>query len=88
MSQQSSGNPPPDDSGTPIDWSEIIDDWVKYGRDVLDRVSNRATTNAATLEGKTYGRDHLLDDLGWFWQEAAKDAADAIKYVRDKFPTT
>jgi hypothetical protein len=92
MSQADSGNPPPEPDNPPgpssIDWSEMVDDWVKYGREVLDRVAQRATANTAALKGKTYGRDQLIDDLEWFWDNAAKDVTSALEYIRTKFPTS
>ena len=51
---------------------------------VVDRVSERAKANAHAIENKSYGRDELLADLAWFWDQAAKDAAAAAQYIRDK----
>jgi hypothetical protein len=61
---------------------------MTYGNDVIDRIQARATTNAQAVENRTYGREDLLSDVAWFWDEAAKDAAAAAKYLRDKFGAT
>ncbi len=77
---------PADPDGTPIKWSEIIQDWIDYGNKVVKRVSDRAKDNAEALENKKYGRGEFFDDLAWFWDRAAEDAAAAAQYVRDKSP--
>ena len=92
MSQQPHPEPPPDTppahatDGTsgPFKLSEILDAWLDYGKGVVDRVSERAKANAHAIENKSYGRDELLADLAWFWDQAAKDAAAAAQYIRDK----
>ena len=79
--------PPPQSAGpesNPIKLSEILEDWLDYGKDVVGRVSERAKSNAHLIENKSYGRNELLDDLAWFWDQAAKDAAAAAQYLRDK----
>jgi hypothetical protein len=86
-----SGDTPPQHAGapsSPIKLSEIVDEWMKYGNDVIDRVQARAKTNAPAVENRTYGRDDLFSDLAWFWDQAAKDAAAAAKYLRDKYGAT
>ena len=50
--------------------------------------SERAKSNAHLIENKSYGRNELLDDLAWFWDQASKDAAAAAQYLRDKSQAT
>ena len=96
MTQQSPTDPPPETppphtagpESNPIKLSEILEDWLEYGKGVVGRVSERAKTNAQAIGNKSYGRDELLEDLAWFWDQAAKDAAAAAQYIRDKSRAT
>jgi hypothetical protein len=96
MTDATSGTTPPDEpagpsgsTGSPgasVDWASIIDDWSKFAKDVVDRYAARADQNANSLRAKSYGRDQFFDDLQWFWTNAAKDAANTVQCIRDKFP--
>ena len=82
------GPPDPDGQNNQIKLSEIIEDWMTYGNTVIDRIQDRAKTNADAIEDRTYGRHELLSDVAWFWDQAAKDAKAAAEYLRDKFGAT
>ena len=96
MSQQPPPDPPPETpppqtagaESNPIKLWELLEDWLDYGKDVVARVSERAKANAKAIENKSYGRDELLEDLAWFWDQAAKDAAAAAQYIRDRSKAT
>ena len=96
MTQQSPTDPPPETpppktaspESNPINLSEILEDWLDYGKGVVGRVSERAKANAKAIESKSYGRNELLADLAWFWDQASKDAAAAAQYIRDKSQAT
>ena len=55
--------------------------WWAASRSAPRRTPTRSRTSRT-------GEDELLEDLAWFWDQAAKDAAAAAQYVRDKSQAT
>lgn len=82
---------PPPDSGSgdrastarDIDWESLIDEWAEYSKMAVDRFAQRAKENAARARNGEYDRDAWLDDVQWFWDCAAEDAAQGLKFTRE-----
>ena len=70
----------------PVDLSELLDDMVAYGRELLDRVADKTTETASLVRERSYDADAWMKDVNDFWDNVRKDAVRAAEYWRDKFP--
>jgi hypothetical protein len=73
--------------GIAFDTSELLPDMVAYGRELLDRVSDRAAEMGPKIREKGYDADQWVDDIKWFWENVMNDAVRAAKYWQQRFPT-
>src|SRR5215211_6332726 len=83
-----SGTGPGDEStgASAIDVKSMIEDWRKYGHELVDRVADRADENAELARKGQYNRDRWLDDIELFWKNFADDARRGVDYARDNLP--
>jgi hypothetical protein len=77
----------PEPRGIAFDTSELFPDMLAYGRELLDRVSDRAAETAPKIREKGYDADQWVDDVKWFWENVMNDAVRAAKYWQQRFPT-
>jgi len=69
-----------------FDTSELSADMVAYGKELLDRVSDRAAETTPKIREKGYDADQWVADVEWFWENVKNDAVRAVKYWRDRSP--
>jgi hypothetical protein len=72
--------------GAAFDTAQLFPDMVAYGRELLDRVSDRAAETTPKIREKGYDADQWLADVEWFWENVKNDAVRAAKYWRERFP--
>ena len=76
----------PENGRTAFDTSELVPDMVAYGKELLDRVSDRMADTSADIREKGYNADQWVSDVEWFWDNVKNDAVRAAKYWRERFP--
>ena len=69
-----------------VDTSELFTDMVAYGKELLDRVSDRAAETTPKIRENGYDADQWVADVEWFWENVKNDAVRAAKYWRERFP--
>jgi hypothetical protein len=69
-----------------FDTSELFPDLAAYGKELLDRVSDRMAETAPKIREKGYDADQWVADVEWFWENVKNDAVRAAKYWRERFP--
>lgn len=83
----SSNAPDPEASAQPsVDTSELMSEMVAYGKELLDRVSERATQTTELVREKGYDADQWVRDVEWFWENVKNDSVRAAKYWAERYP--
>ena len=76
----------PESDRTSFDTSEVFPDMVAYGKELLDRVSDRMAEMTPKIREKGYDADQWVADVEWFLDNVKSDAVRAAKYWRERFP--
>jgi hypothetical protein len=69
-----------------LDASELISEMVSYGKELLDRVQERASKTTELVREKGYDADQWVSDVEWFWDSVKNDAVRAAKYWAERYP--
>ena len=78
---------PADTAATPqFDAAELVSEMVSYGKELLDRVQERAAQTTELVQEKGYDADQWVSDVEWFWENVKNDAVRAAKYWADRYP--